>query len=318
VPDRDFQSSRGLLRPGERDPVSCFRFIAAEQAHHPVARLCRALGVSRSGFYAWRSRPPSAHAVRDAALTGLIRQIHRRSHTTYGAPRVHAELRQAHHQRCARKRVARLMRQAGVEGCHRRRFMRTTKREPMAASAPDRLTRPFHADAPDCVWVADLTFVPLSHRFAYLAVVVDVFSRKVVGWAIADHLRSDLVIAALDLALARRGTVAGVVHHSDHGSQYTGLAFGQRCREASIVPSMGAVGDCYDNALAESFFATLETELIATSRWHTLAEARSAIFTFIETFYNPPRRHSSLGYLSPNAFEKEYERQTHERQQLAS
>lgn len=289
--------------------MSRYRFIAAEQANHPIALLCRALGVSRSGYYAWRGREASARSVDDAALSRTIRQIHAKSRGTYGSPRIHAELRQEHGRRCGRKRVARLMRLSGLVGCHRRRFVRTTRREPATGSAPDLVERAFEASAPNRLWVADITYLPIMRGFAYLAVILDVFSRRVVGWAVADHLRVDLVLAALDFALARRRPSAGVVHHSDHGSQYTSLAFGQRCQDDGIVPSMGAVGNCYDNALAESFFATLETELIATSRWRTLAEARSAVFAFIETFYNPHRRHSALGYLSPIAFEKEYDRQ---------
>lgn len=289
--------------------MSRYRFIAAEQANHPIALLCRVLGVSRSGFYAWRGREVSARSVDDAALSQTIRQIHVKSRGTYGAPRIHAELRSEHARRCGRKRVARLMRLAGLVGCHRRRFVRTTRREEGATSAPDLVARPFRAEAPDRIWCADITYLPLARGFAYLAVVLDVFSRKVVGWAVADHLRADLVLAALDFALTRRQPATGLIHHSDHGSQYTSLAFGERCRAAGVVPSMGAIGHCYDNALAESFFATLETELIAQSRWRTLAEARSAVFAFIETFYNPHRRHSALGYLSPATFEKEYDHQ---------
>jgi putative transposase len=298
--------------------VSRYGFIAAEQAHHPIALLCRVLGVSRSGYYAWRCGRPAARSVDDAALTQTIRQIHVKSRGTYGSPRIHAELRQGHGRRCGRKRVARLMRQVGLVGCHRRPFVRTTRREPTAESAPDLVGRRFQALSPNRLWVADITYLPIARGFAFLAVVLDVFSRKVVGWAVADHLRGELVLAALELALARRRPAAGLIHPSDHGSQYTSLTFGLRCRETGIVPSMGAVGACYDNALAESFFATLETELIAGSRWRTVDEARSAVFAFVETFYNPHRRHSSLGYLSPTMFEKEYDRQTDERQQLAS
>lgn len=290
-----------------------YRFIDAEQANHPIALMCRVLKVARSGYYAWRGREASARSIDDATLARTIRPIHATSRGTYGAPRIHAELRQEHDRRCGRKRVARLMRLAGLVGCHRRRVVRTTRREPAAESAPDRVARPFQATEPNRRWVADITYRPTSQGFAYLAVVLDVFSRNVVGWSLADHLRTDLVLAALDFAVGRRRPGPGLVHHSDHGSQYTSLAYGQRCHDVGIVPSMGAVGDCYDNALAESFFATLETELIARSRWRSLAEARSAVFVFIETFYNPHRRHSALGYLSPAAFEKEYDRQ-----QLAS
>jgi putative transposase len=283
--------------------VTIYRLVAAEEATFPVSRLCRALGVSRSGFYAWRSRPPSSRAVADAALTATIKAVHAGSRGTYGAPRVHAELADAHGVRCGRKRVERLMRREGLAGCHRRRAARTTRRDETAAPAPDLVRRAFAADAPDRLWVADITYLPTWAGFLYLATVLDACTRRVVGWAMADHLRAELVVDALEMALWNRRPGAGLVHHSDRGSQYTSLAFGQRCRRAGVVPSMGSVGDAYDNALAESFFATLECELVARSRWRTHAEARTAVFDFIEAFYNPHRRHSALGYLSPAQFE---------------
>jgi putative transposase len=283
--------------------VSRFRLVDAEKANHPVALLCRVLGVSRAGYYAWRGRPPSARAAADAALTETICAIHRGSRGTYGAPRVHAELAEEHGVRCGRKRVARLMRTAGLAGCHRRRAPRTTRRDEAAAPAPDLVRRAFAAEEPDRLWVADLTSLPTWQGFLYLAVVLDACSRRVVGWAMADHLRAELVVAALEMALWNRRPEAGLVHHSDRGCQYTSLAFGQRCRRAGVVPSMGSVGDAYDNALAESFFATLECELIQRCRWRTHAEARTAVFDFLEGFYNPRRRHSALGYLSPAQFE---------------
>jgi putative transposase len=286
--------------------VSRYRFIAAEQADHGVALMCRVLRVSRSGFYAWRARPTSRRSVADAGLSATIGQIHTRSRGTYGSPRVHAELAADHGVRCGRKRVARLMRQAGLVGCHRRRAQRTTRRDDTTAPATDLVHRTFTVSAPDRLWVADITYLPTWQGFLYLAVVLDVFSRKVIGWAMADHLRSELVVAALEMALWRRRPAAGVVHHSDRGAQYTSLAFGQRCRQARIVQSMGSTGDCYDNALAESFFATVECELVARRHWRTLQEARTAVFDFIETFYNPHRRHSALGYLSPATYERRY------------
>jgi putative transposase len=284
--------------------MSRYRFIDVEQANHAVALLCRVLTVSRSGYYAWRGRPPSRRSTADAGLSTTIGQIHVRSRGTYGAPRIHAELRDDHAVRCGRKRVARLMRQAGLVGCHRRHAQRTTRRDETAAPAADLVHRTFTATAPDQLWVADITYLPTWQGFLYLAVVLDVFSRKVIGWAMADHLRSELVVAALEMALWRRRPASGVVHHSDRGSQYTSLAFGQRCHQAGIVPSMGSTGDCYDNALAESFFATLECELVATSQWRTQAEARTAVFEFLEVFYNVHRRHSALGYLSPADYER--------------
>jgi putative transposase len=286
--------------------VSRYRFIEAERADHGVALMCRVLQVSRSGFYAWRTRPISRRSVADGGLSATISEIHTRSRGTYGSPRVHAELAEDHGVRCGRKRVARLMRQAGLVGCHRRRAQRTTHRDDTAVPAADLVHRTFAVSAPDRLWVADITYLPTWQGFLYLAVVLDVFSRQVVGWAMADDLRSALVVAALEMALWRRRPAAELIHHSDRGAQYTSLAFGQRCRQARIVPSMGSTGDCYDNALAESFFATLECELVARTRWRTQQEARTAVFDFIETFYNPHRRHSALGYLSPANYERRY------------
>jgi putative transposase len=283
--------------------VNAYRLIAAEEARYPVSLLCRVLRVARSGFYAWRSRPPSGRSVADAALTSTVRAVHAGSRGTYGAPRVHAELADAHGVRCGRKRVARLMRSAGLAGCHRRRSARTTRRDEAAAPAPDLVQRTFTADAPDRLWVADITYLPTWQGFLYLAVVLDACSRRVVGWAMADHLRAALVVDALEMALWHRRPAAGLILHSDRGGQYTSLAFGQRCRRAGVVPSMGSTGDAYDNALAESFFATLECELIRRTRWRTHAEARLAVFDFLEGFYNQQRRHSALGYLSPAHFE---------------
>ena len=286
--------------------MSRYRFIEAEKVNHPVARLCRVLRASTSGFYAWRARPPSARAVADASLTATIRMIHAGSRGTYGAPRVHAELTQAHEIRCGRKRVARLMRTAGLAGVCRRRAIGTTRRETVATVSDDLVKRAFAATGPDRLWVADITSLPTWQGFLYPAVILDAYSRRAVGWAMADHLRAELVVDALDMALWNRRPPPGLVHHSDHGSQYTSLAFGRRCREAGIAVSMGSVGDCYDNALAESFFATLECELVDRSRWRTHAEARMAVFDFIEAFYNPRRRHSSLAYLSPAEYERRY------------
>ena len=282
-----------------------FRFVEREKAAFPVRTMCRVLGVSSSGFWAWHRRGPSQRARDDATLTGRIRSIHARSRATYGSPRVHAELR-ASGIRCGRKRVARLMHAAGLEGVRRRRFVRTTRRDSIAVPAPDLVERDFQRDGPDRLWVADITYLPTRQGFLYLAAIVDAWSRRVVGWSMATHLRAELVIAALDMALARRRPGHGLVHHSDHGTQYTSLAFGCRLREAAIAPSMGSVGDAYDNAMAESFFATLETELIARSDWATPAAARLAVFDYIEVFYNRERRHSAIGYLSPAEFESRY------------
>lgn len=269
-----------------------------------VATMCRVLGVSPSGYYAWRGRTPSARAQADAALSGRVRAIHARSRGTYGVPRLRAELA-AEGTRVSRKRVARLMRAAGLVGVSRRKAFHTTVRNPDACPAPDLVERDFTAPAPDRLWVADITYIPTWTGFLYLAVVVDAFSRRVVGWAMALHLRTELVLAALEMALRQRRPES-VIHHSDHGCQYTSIAFGRRCREAGVRPSMGSVGDAYDNALCESFFATLECELLDRMIFKTQAEARMAVFDFIEGFYNPHRRHSSIDYLSPMDYERRY------------
>jgi transposase InsO family protein len=244
--------------------------------------------------------------VADQQLTEQIRGIHQRSRGTYGAPRVHAELRLDHGVHVARKRVARLMRTAGLVGCHRRRRRGLTRRDPQASPAPDLVGRRFTAAAPDRVWTADITYVPTWQGWLYLAVVLDVYSRRVVGWAMAEHLRTELVLDALDMALWNRRPDPGLVHHSDQGCQYTSLAFGRRLRQAGLVASMGSVGDCYDNAVTESFFATLECELLDQSRFATRSQARTAVFDYLEGFYNRIRRHSTLDYLSPADFERRH------------
>jgi putative transposase len=289
--------------------VTVYRFVERERAHHHVVTMCRVLGVSPSGFWAWRDRPPSARALGDAELAEQIALIHAASRGTYGVPRVHAELR-AQGVACGRKRVARLMAARGLVGVHRRHHLHTTRRNPAATPAPDLVARHFAAAGPDRLWVADITYLPTRAGFLYLAAIVDVFSRLVVGWSMAGHLRTELVLDALDMAVRRRSPAAGLIHHSDHGTQYTSLEFGRRLREAGIAASMGSVGDCYDNALVESFFASLETELIDRSAWAAPEQARLAVFDYIETFYNPTRRHSALGYLSPMEFERRHRSKT--------
>jgi putative transposase len=263
---------------------------------------CRVLGVSRSGYYAWEDRPLSRRVLEDLRLMLRIRTIHAESRGTYGVPRVHAELA-AQGIRVGRKRVARLMVAAGLRGVSRRRSCRTTSRDKDARRAPDLVDRNFTAEGPDRLWVADITYVRTWERFLYLAVVVDVWSRKVVGWVTGTTLRTQLVLAALEMAVARRDP-EDVIHHSDQGSQYTSIAFGKRCKVYGVRPSMGSVGDAYDNALAESFFASLECELLDRTTFRTLEEARKEIFDWIERWYNVRRRHSSLGYLSPVDFER--------------
>jgi putative transposase len=292
-----------LVRPGDRiDPLEGFEFVKAHQAVHAVATLCRVLGVSLSGYYAWQRRAVSARQRQDEELLALIRASHRRSRGTYGAPRIHRDLRAAG-VRVGRKRVARLLKQAGLRGASRRKWPVTTVRAVPAHPPPDPVQRAFTATAPNQLWVADITYIPTQTGFLYLAVVLDVWSRRIIGWAMATHLRTPLVLAALDMAIAQRRPIA-VIHHSDQGCQYTALEFGRRCREAGVRPSMGSVGDCYDNALCESFFATLECELLDRVSLHTPAEAQPAVFDFIEGWYNPTRRHSSLDYRSPIDFER--------------
>lgn len=266
--------------------------------------MCRVLEVSTSGYYAWRKRPASWRAQEDGVLLRRIRTIHEASRQSYGVPRVYREL-------CedgvdvGRDRVARLMRRAGLRGISRRRFVATTRRDEASRPAPDLVERCFEAEGPNRLWVADITYIPTWAGFLYLAIVLDVFSRKVVGWAMATHLRTELVLEALQMAIAQRRP-GSVIHHSDQGCQYTSIAFGERCEQLGVRPSMGSVGDAYDNAMAESFFATLECELLDRTRFQTQAEARMALFEWIEGWYNPQRRHSSIGYLSPNEFERRH------------
>jgi putative transposase len=292
--------------------VRLFRFIAVEKATFPISLLCQVLGVSRSGFHAWVGRPPSPQARADAVLVEQIRAIHTRSRGTYGVPRVHAELR-FQGVRVGRKRVERLMRQAGLSGLVKRRRGRTTIRVPGVRVADDLVQRDFTPATADRLWVADITYLRTWEGWLYLAVVLDCFSRKVVGWSMADHLRASLVVDALEMAVSRRRPAPGLVHHSDQGSQYVSLVFGRRCRQAGIEISMGSRGDAFDNAVCEAFFKTLKAELIDRRSWPTKQEARVAVFEFVECFYNRQRRHSALAYLSPD----EYERIKQSQQQAA-
>lgn len=279
--------------------------MKANQVRYPVTAMCRVLGVSPSGYHAWRVRPVSARAQADEELTRTIRALHERSRGTYGVPRIHEDLREQG-VRIGRKRIARLMRVAGIQGVSRRKWPRTTIRGREAHAIPDLVERNFIAEAPNRLWVADITYIPTWAGFLYLAVVVDAFSRRVVGWSMATHLRTELVLDALNMAVWQRRPT-DVIHHSDQGGQYTSIAFGKRCGEAGVRPSTGSVGDCYDNAMCESFFATLECELLARRRFRTQAEARMAVFDFIEGWYNPRRRHSGIDYLSPVQYEKRCE-----------
>jgi putative transposase len=284
--------------------VSAFRLIEAEKATHSVPKLCTLLGVSCSGYYAWRRRPLSERARFDAVLSEKIEMIHRNSRATYGASRIHAELR-AIDIRCGKKRVARLLRHASLRGCLRGRRMRLTHRLAFQqAAAPDFVGRNFATEAPDTLWVADMTYVRSREGFLYLAFILDACSRRVVGWSMATHLRTELVVDALQMSIARRKPAPGFVHHSDHGVQYTSLSFGKRLEDEGLIPSMGRAGSANDNALPESFVATLKTELLYCNTWPTRQAARTAIFEYIEGFYNSRRRHSALGHLSPVEFEE--------------
>lgn len=270
-----------------------------------MAVACRVLGVSCSGFYEWRGRGPSARQLADEQLTATISEIHHRSRGSYGAPRVHAELRLGMGLRCGRKRVARLMRCAGLEGAYRRRRQGCTARDPSASPHPDLVNRQFTVGGPDRLWLTDVTQHRTAQGWVYCAVVLDAWSRRVVGWSIADHLRTELVIDALDMARIRRKPAGGgTVLHSDHGCQYTSWAFGQRLRQAGLLGSMGSIGDCYDNSMMESFFGSLQIELLDQRAWATRQELASAIFEWIEAWYNPHRRHSALAYQSPVSYER--------------
>lgn len=268
--------------------------------------MCRLLGVSTSGYYAWRHRKPSKRSVEDARLTELIVRIHKQSQGTYGYPRVHAMLNRQG-VRCSKKRVARLMKNAGVEGVSRRKRRGTIRRNPHAIAAPDLVKRRFTADAPNKLWVADITQHATGEGWLYVAGVIDVFSRMVVGWSMSERATSALVVDALNMAVRVRGPEPGLIHHSDQGAQYTSFRFGYRLHQAGILGSMGTAGDAYDNALSESFWASLQTELLDRYTWRTRAELRSAVFQYIEVFYNRQRLHSALGYLSPLEFEQEWE-----------
>jgi putative transposase len=286
--------------------VSAYRLIDAEKAYYPVSVLCRVLKVSRSGYYDWKDRPLSRRDQENVALMQKIREIHDRSRRTYGYPRVHAELR-ALGVRCSRKRVARLMRKAALQGCIRGRRKRITRWDKHATPAPNLVKRDFAATAPNRLWTADITYIHTWDGFLYLAFILDVYSRHVVGWSMATHLRTELVVDALEMALWRRNPDVGLIHHTDRGVQYTALSFTKKLEEAGIVASMGRVGSALDNAISESFVASLNSELLLPHEGHRFVgreAARTAVFDYIEGFYNRVRRHSSLGYLSPAEYEQ--------------
>lgn len=284
--------------------MSAFRLIAAEKANHPVSLLCELLCVSRSGFYAWMRRTPCDRDLADAWLVEQIMDIHEANRGVYGSPRIHAELAMAKGVRVGRKRVERLMASTGISGLVTRKHRKTTIRVPGVRVADDLVERRFRPTAPNVLWCADVTYLRTWEGWLYLAAVQDLYSRRIVGWSMADHMRAELVVDALRMGVARRRPEAGLIHHSDQGAQYVSLAFGQEARQAGIARSMGSRGNCWDNAVAESFFATLKKELVHRRSWPTREELRSAVFDYVEVFYNATRRHSTLGMRSPADYEE--------------
>ncbi|MCP4898527.1 MAG: IS3 family transposase, partial [bacterium] len=264
-----------MVRSGDRfGTTGVFKFMRANQAIHAITTMCRVLEVSTSGYYEWYNRGLSNRAREDVVLTEIISEIHAMSNGVYGVPNIHAELADRGW-RVGRKRVARLMKAVGLQGVTRRKTTWTTRRSVDYRPAPDLVDRDFTADGPNKLWVADITYIPTWEGFLYLAVVIDVWSRRCVGWAMANHPRTELVVNALHMAIQQRRPT-NVIHHSDQGCQYTSIAFGKRCWDFSVQLSMGSVGDCYDNALCESFFASLECELIDRTTFHNRREARNA------------------------------------------
>jgi len=307
---RNTKKSRGLLHGGDRlDASTAFWFIDREKAKYRMSNLCLCLEVSKSGYYAWARRKPSARSVRDAEITQLILGLYHQSTGTYGAPRLQKHLAKDRGIRCSKKRVARLMKQAGIAGISRRSPYRTTRRNPKATPSDDLVKRNFTADAPNKLWVADITEHPTGEGRLFLATVMDAFSRRIVGWSMGDAATSELTINAVTMAIRNRAPDPKPIHHSDHGCQYTSVAFSKKLRKHGIVSSMGTVGDALDNALAESFNATLQTELLDRHRWLTRDSLATQVFWFIEAFYNRWRLHSSLGYLCPAEYEDNWYRE---------
>lgn len=281
-----------------------FRLIDEEKPHHPISRLARAVGVTRAGYHAWRRRPVSKRRLVDGDLKAHIAKIHEASFGIYGAPRVHAELLAAYGIHVGKKRVARLMSELHLEGVSRRGKRRIKKSASETPAALDLVKRNFSASQPNELWVADITYIPTWEGWLFLAAVMDVFTKRIVGWSMRDDLKADIVIDALGMAATMRHPRPGLIHHSDRGGQYRSLAFGKTLRDSEIIPSMGSRGDAFDNAPAESFMATIKTKLVYRHRFKTKDEARLAVFRYIEGFYNSLRRHSSLGYMSPAEYEK--------------
>ncbi|MCO5316470.1 MAG: IS3 family transposase [Solirubrobacterales bacterium] len=282
-----------------------YRLIKAEKAITPLKVSCEVLGVSRSGYYAWEGRGPSERQRSDEKLLEQIREIYAANELVYGSPRIHAELRMEYGVRVGRKRVERLMRVNGISGLIEKKRGNTTVRVPGVKVASDKVLRDFTAKKPNQLWVADITYLRTWEGWVYLAAVQDAYSRRIVGWSMAEHMRTDLVVDALKMAVKRRRPDPGVIHHSDRGSQYVSLAFGKVAKKNGIAQSMGQVGSAYDNSLAESFFATLKKEKVYRRSWPDKQELKTHVFEYIESFYNRRRRHSYLGYLAPAEFEGE-------------
>lgn len=283
-----------------------FAFIEAEKACFPVAMMCRVLEVSRAGFYAWRRRPEAARVAEDRRLAVEVAAIYAESRQRYGSPRVHAELR-SRGKATSRKRVAKSMRRQGLRARCKRRFRTTTDSAHEFPVAKNILKRNFEAAAPNRTWVTDITYIWTQEGWLYLAVILDLYSRRVVGWAMSERITRRLALDALSMALSRRQPPRGLIHHSDRGSQYASRDYRRTLAANNVVCSMSRRGDCWDNAVAESFFSTIKIELVYETEWATRAEARTAIFEYLEVFYNGERRHSSLGYMSPAAFERMHE-----------
>lgn len=280
-----------------------YAFVAAHRPQFRIASMCRVLKVSRSGYYEWRSRAPSAHALADQALLPKIRHLHVASKEAYGAVKTWKVLNQQGVS-CGKHRVARLRRDAGIEALRKRRFRITVEHRKMSAVAPDRVQRHFHADEPNRIWVGDVTFIRTRAGWLYLAMLLDLYSRKVVGWSMSDRNDEALTLAALDMAIAHREPSPGCIHHTDQGGLYRSRAYRARMEQIGMLPSMGNKGTAYDNAVAESFFSNLKNEVLHHCIFTTRADARAAIFSYIELFYNRKRIHQSLGYQSPEKFEE--------------
>lgn len=281
-----------------------FSFIEAEKASFPITRMCQVLDVSQSGFFAWRDRPACQRQKQDMVQLAHIRTVFALSNSTYGSPRMHRDLTDEGHQ-IGRHRTARLMRENGLVARQKRRFKRTTDSEHAWPIAPNLIAQDFSADGPDKKWGADISYIWTAQGWLYLAVVLDLHSRRVIGWATSDRLKRSLAVEALRRAIANRNPASGLVHHSDRGSQYCSVDYQAELRKRGIQISMSGRGNCYDNSMVETFFKTIKSELIWPVAWQTRQQAENAIARYIDGFYNPIRRHSSLGYQSPIAFERE-------------